>query len=744
MGWLRDRFSRTYAYHYHKKVAIKAVRSCPATPHGAASATTTPHNGLYEYERIVQVNEGKNKIEKRYKTQLNLRFVADTEGWSITGSGEEFREGESSAESSATAATTIGIQEGRVASSGHAFYWIEHRPRKERHLVVGTFSVDFWDKSVVRVDDGYCVKRLDIEKCGLPGDGDIRETLLSFSSRLPVEENTKANNEKSTDDKVLTAAEPVGSPDHQATVEEHPSNGTAASAVPANATEPKKILATNSESVSRAAPLDELPSIAKDTAALPPASFDESPTNATNRPHSVDNSVAPRGHVNDVVLESIPETAVDTILNDHTAFADDLEPTDQITTGDSKDRSNTVESLLPTIREARDLINEVLNKSKHKGDDNTSGRTSIQRVPSQDEMQSVKLPVPIDLSAFEEVDEDEMAVYTIQKHRQSKSPRDKLSTLNESSWHGSQNEDSESEQLAAEASSETDSHVFATSPVPEWREAVAGMGAAAFSRTVMAPVERVKLLVQLQSSTHPLTAIQATRQVFCGEGIRAFWRGNLSSVLRVGGTSAVNFTCLDYFKRLLKLGNASSADWWTSLVAGGLAGATSTTLFYPLEFVRTRLAVEPEFQSMRHVVRTIWAHDGLFGLYQGYGVALVGGVYYRLLYLGGYDAAKGEVLKMQSHDGATQLTWGQRLVVAQSISLGAGTLSYPMDTIRRRMMMQAGLSERLYRNGWHCFLTIFREQGVRGFYKGLGPNIVRSVGGALLLVAYDTVRPWLG
>jgi solute carrier family 25 (adenine nucleotide translocator) protein 4/5/6/31 len=89
-----------------------------------------------------------------------------------------------------------------------------------------------------------------------------------------------------------------------------------------------------------------------------------------------------------------------------------------------------------------------------------------------------------------------------------------------------------------------------------------------------------------------------------------------------------------------------------------------------------------------------------------------------------------------------QLSWGERIASAQFISVTAGTLIYPFDSVRRRMMMQAGVvvSERLYRNSFQCISLIAQREGIRGFYLGLGPNILRSVGGALLLVAYDTFK----
>jgi solute carrier family 25 (adenine nucleotide translocator) protein 4/5/6/31 len=339
----------------------------------------------------------------------------------------------------------------------------------------------------------------------------------------------------------------------------------------------------------------------------------------------------------------------------------------------------------------------------------------------------------------------------------------------------------------------------ASHPIPQWRDAVAGACAGACSRTIMAPVERVKLLKQLQgsldaaaasvgnastSTTRSKSAWAVTVEVYKTQGLLAFWRGNLPNVLRVSGTAAINMTMMDYYKKI------AVAPWLehnlvqrhmttteqiarrrrltTSFVSGGLAGATGTTILYPIEFLRTRLAMDTgtaetrKYKGMYDVLKSIVRSDGVLGLYQGYGVALVGGVLYRIVFLGGYDALKSEIvlrkqklylsdlpasssIEMTQESYLPQLSWGERIASAQAISLTAGTLVYPFDSVRRRMMMQAGLaaSERLYRNSFHCIAMIARREGIRGFYLGLGPNVIRSIGGALLLVAYDTFKVML-
>jgi solute carrier family 25 (mitochondrial adenine nucleotide translocator), member 4/5/6/31 len=315
----------------------------------------------------------------------------------------------------------------------------------------------------------------------------------------------------------------------------------------------------------------------------------------------------------------------------------------------------------------------------------------------------------------------------------------------------------------------------------QWKDAVAGAGAGAFSKTMMAPIERIKLILQLQGSLknhqhyNPhQNARQVAYHVYKEEGIVAFWRGNLPNVLRTAGQAALNFALMDHYKQVVNrtlpviLPNKFSSEeesqrakkLASSFLSGGLAGGTATTILYPVEFLRTRLAMDQgrslaarQYSGMGDVLYKTVVSDGVRGVYQGYGIALWGSVLYRLLHLGGYDALKSEWLLIKNSNAVStsvgeltqQYSWAERFTLAQLVSLTAGTICYPIDSVRRRLMMQAGKAKeaRLYRNSIHCFQKVFREEGFRGFYLGLAPNLVRSIGGALMLVAYDEFRSML-
>lgn len=180
------------------------------------------------------------------------------------------------------------------------------------------------------------------------------------------------------------------------------------------------------------------------------------------------------------------------------------------------------------------------------------------------------------------------------------------------------------------------------------------------------------------------------------------------------------------------------------MASGGAAGATSLLFVYPLDFARTRLAADVgkgqnrEFNGLTHCIRSIQKRDGISGLYQGFGVSVFGIVVYRAAFFGGYDTAKAICFK------DNKSTAFQNWMVAQAVTTVAGVVSYPFDTVRRRMMMQSGRKEILYKSTVDCWGKILKNEGPRAFFKGALSNAIRGSGGALVLVIYDEFQKMLG
>jgi len=276
---------------------------------------------------------------------------------------------------------------------------------------------------------------------------------------------------------------------------------------------------------------------------------------------------------------------------------------------------------------------------------------------------------------------------------------------------------------------------------------------AAVSKTVVAPIERVKLLLQVQDANKNIPADQryngigdCFRRVASEQGIAAFWRGNLANVIRYFPTQALNFACKDFYKQTLCPYNPKTDPgkfFIGNCASGGAAGATSLCFVYPLDFARTRLAAdvgsgkEREFNGLVDCLRKVAQKDGVQGLYRGFGISVVGIIAYRASYFGMFDTGK-----VMLFEDIKKANFFAMWAFAQCVTVSAGIVSYPLDTVRRRLMMTSGQTgkDRMYNGTMDCFAKIYRDEGGRAFFKGCLSNVIRGTGGALVLVFYDKIQ----
>ncbi|KIW13384.1 ADP,ATP carrier protein [Exophiala spinifera] len=278
---------------------------------------------------------------------------------------------------------------------------------------------------------------------------------------------------------------------------------------------------------------------------------------------------------------------------------------------------------------------------------------------------------------------------------------------------------------------------------------------AAVSKTAAAPIERVKLLIQNQDEM--LKAGRLDRKyngiIDCfsrtakNEGVMSLWRGNTANVIRYFPTQALNFAFRDTYKSMFAFKKERDGYWkWMAgnLASGGAAGATSLLFVYSLDYARTRLANDAksaskgggdrQFNGLVDVYRKTLASDGIAGLYRGFGPSVLGIVVYRGLYFGMYDSIKPVLLV-----GPLEGNFLASFLLGWGVTTGAGIASYPLDTIRRRMMMTSGEAVK-YKSSFDAAQKIMAAEGIRSFFKGAGANILRGVAGAGVLSIYDQVQ----
>merc|ERR1712062_31726 len=174
---------------------------------------------------------------------------------------------------------------------------------------------------------------------------------------------------------------------------------------------------------------------------------------------------------------------------------------------------------------------------------------------------------------------------------------------------------------------------------------------------------------------------------------------------------------------------------------GGCAGFSSLCFVFSLDYARTRLSAdaksagkggERQFKGLADVYKKTFAADGIAGLYRGFCLSSVGIFIYRGLYFGIYDTVKPLLL---GQDAGFVVSF----VLGFGVTNVASFLAYPIDTIRRRMMMKSGEAVK-YNGSMDCATQILKNEGFTSFFKGVGANILRACAGAGVLAGFDKVQ----
>ncbi|EIE25738.1 mitochondrial substrate carrier [Coccomyxa subellipsoidea C-169] len=272
---------------------------------------------------------------------------------------------------------------------------------------------------------------------------------------------------------------------------------------------------------------------------------------------------------------------------------------------------------------------------------------------------------------------------------------------------------------------------------------LAGGLAGAVSRTATAPVDRVKLLLQVQDSGTALTVRDGWNRMVSEGTARAFFRGNGTNVIKIAPETAIKLTCNDRLKRVF----ASDLENITPLqrmASGALAGAVAQFTIYPLELVRTRLAVCPmgTYRGMSDCFRQIVRLEGYRAFYRGLSPSLIG-----ILPYAGVDIATFEVLKewlLDHYDGAPPPY--TILAAGMASSTIAQFSSYPLALTRTRLQAQGYCGRPHKYTGMMDVLTqAVQKEGVRGLYKGILPNLAKVAPAAgISWFVFEEVKLLLG
>jgi len=290
---------------------------------------------------------------------------------------------------------------------------------------------------------------------------------------------------------------------------------------------------------------------------------------------------------------------------------------------------------------------------------------------------------------------------------------------------------------------------------------LAGGVSGAVAKTATAPIERVKLLIQTQDANPKIISGEVKRytgivdcfsRVASEQGVKAFWRGNLTNIIRYFPTQAFNFAFKDSIKAMFPKADKKTEFgkfFLINMVSGGLAGAGSLMIVYPLDYARTRLASDvgggkAQFNGLLDCLTKTVKSGGVAALYNGIGVSIIGIIPYRGAYFGLFDTLSGYNPWQKDSNPLFRAT--SKFACAQVSAIAAGYASYPFDTVRRRLQMQSEKPKEdwVYAGTMDCFKKIIKNEGTAALFKGAGANALRTVGAALVLVLYSEITGAVG
>ncbi|XP_072347538.1 mitochondrial adenyl nucleotide antiporter SLC25A24-A-like isoform X1 [Scyliorhinus torazame] len=276
----------------------------------------------------------------------------------------------------------------------------------------------------------------------------------------------------------------------------------------------------------------------------------------------------------------------------------------------------------------------------------------------------------------------------------------------------------------------TNCEEFLENQEPEkwWGHLIAGGTAGGISRTVTAPFDRLRVLMQVYSTRHNKMKISGGINAMIKEGgVSSMWRGNLTNILKIGPELAFKFMAYEELKTVIAV-EPQNLGIKDRFVAGSMAGAFSQTATYPVEMLKTRMMLRKtgEPRELFAQISNIFKHEGVSTFYRGYVPNILGIIPYAGIDLAVYETLKNLWIKRYTTGNERP---NMLLVVGSATTSNVvGQLaSYPLMLIHTRMQAEViakGMRKPRMRE---YFWSILAKDGLLGFYRGFTANLLKAV-----------------
>ncbi|XP_055332673.1 mitochondrial coenzyme A transporter SLC25A42-like [Paramacrobiotus metropolitanus] len=258
-----------------------------------------------------------------------------------------------------------------------------------------------------------------------------------------------------------------------------------------------------------------------------------------------------------------------------------------------------------------------------------------------------------------------------------------------------------------------------------WTSLIAGATAGALAKTSIAPLDRTKINFQTSASRFSMKeGARYLKERFKHEGFLSLWRGNSATMVRVIPYAAIQFASHEQWKHVLKVDDIRIYSPGKRFVAGSLAGVTASSLTYPLDLARARMAVteKARYATIFSVFKNLLKEEGWIALYRGFTPTLLGVIPYAGASFFTFETLKRKHQERYERPAAAY----EKMLFGACAGAVGQTSSYPFDIVRRRM--QTAVDRQFPKLGtFEALVKIAREEGIKnGLFKGLTLNWVKG------------------
>ncbi|XP_012607158.1 mitochondrial adenyl nucleotide antiporter SLC25A24-like [Microcebus murinus] len=279
-----------------------------------------------------------------------------------------------------------------------------------------------------------------------------------------------------------------------------------------------------------------------------------------------------------------------------------------------------------------------------------------------------------------------------------------------------------------------------------WKRLVAAGIASAIARTCTAPFERLRVMLQVHSlKTRKMRLTSVVEQMIKEGGIFSLWRGNGVNIFKIAPETALKVGAYEQYKKWLSF-DGTHVGIPERFISGSLAGVTAQTCIYPMEVLKTRLAVgnTGEYSGIIDCSRKLFKQEGVRAFFRGYVPNFLGIIPYAGIDLAVYELLKNYWLE---HYSKNSVNPGIMILLGCStLSHTCGQLaSFPLNLLRTRMQAKAPMEEGKTVSMIRLIQEIYSKEGKRGFFRGITPNVIKllpAVG--ISCVAYEKVKLLMG